>query len=42
MKLRGQYSNTHFGHSLVPVLDSIAKWGRHLGDTKGKLVEVNH
>ncbi len=38
--LRVEYSLTPFGKSLVPVLDAIAKWGRNLAETKGKLVEV--
>lgn len=35
-----EYSLTLLGTSLVPVLDAIAKWGRTLGDSEGKLVEV--
>ncbi|MFD2246349.1 winged helix-turn-helix transcriptional regulator [Pontibacter ruber] len=38
--LRVEYSLTEFGESLVPVLDAIAKWGRNLGETQGKLKEV--
>lgn len=37
--LRVEYSLTDFGKTLVPVLESIAKWGRNLGEEKGKLVE---
>jgi DNA-binding HxlR family transcriptional regulator len=35
-----EYSLTPLGTSLVPVLDAIAKWGRTLGDSKGKLVAM--
>jgi DNA-binding HxlR family transcriptional regulator len=35
-----EYSLTLLGTSLVPVLDAIAKWGRTLGDSEGKLFEV--
>ncbi len=38
--LRVEYSLTEFGRSLIPVLEAIAKWGRTLGETEGKLVEV--
>jgi len=38
--LRVEYSLTEFGASLVPVLDAISKWGRTLGESDGKLVEV--
>jgi len=38
--LRVEYSLTPFGQSLKPVLEAIAKWGRELGHSKGKLVEV--
>lgn len=38
--LRVEYSLTDFGKSLVPVLDAIAKWGRNLGETQGRLREV--
>ena len=38
--LRVEYSLTEFGKSLEPVLDAIAKWGRNLGETQGKLKEV--
>jgi DNA-binding HxlR family transcriptional regulator len=34
--VRVEYSLTDFGKTLVPVLNAIAKWGRDLGDTKGK------
>jgi DNA-binding HxlR family transcriptional regulator len=38
--LRVEYSLTEFGKTLIPVLESIAKWGRNLGENKGKMVEV--
>ena len=38
--LRVEYSLTPFGKSLIPVLDAVAKWGRNLGETQGKLVEL--
>jgi DNA-binding HxlR family transcriptional regulator len=38
--LRVEYSLTEFGKSLRPVIDAIAKWGRHLGDAEGKVVEL--
>lgn len=38
--LKVEYSLTDFGHSLLPVLEAVAKWGRELGESKGKLVEM--
>jgi len=38
--VRVEYSLTDFGKTLVPVLNAIAKWGRDLGDTKGKVVDI--
>lgn len=38
--LRVEYSLTEFGKTLKPVIEAIAKWGRTLGETEGKLVEV--
>jgi len=38
--LRVEYSLTEFGKTLIPILNEIAKWGRNLGETKGKLKEV--
>ncbi|MBL7922111.1 MAG: helix-turn-helix transcriptional regulator [Bacteroidia bacterium] len=38
--LRVEYSLTPFGKTLLSVVESIAKWGRHLGNTEGKLEEV--
>lgn len=37
--LRVEYSLTDFGKTLVPVVEAIAKWGRNLGETEGRLVE---
>ena len=33
-----EYSLTDFGKTLTPVLNGIAKWGRDLGSSKGKMV----
>ena len=38
--LRVEYSLTDFGKSLRPVLEAVAKWGRQLGETQGKLIEI--
>jgi DNA-binding HxlR family transcriptional regulator len=38
--LKVEYSLTEFGESLIPMLNVIAKWGREVGESKGKLVEV--
>ena len=35
---RVEYFLTDFGKTLIPMLEEIAKWGRTLGQTKGKLV----
>ncbi len=37
--LRVEYSLTEFGKTLSPVVESIARWGRNLGETEGKIVE---
>lgn len=37
---RVEYFLTDFGKTLIPMLEEIAKWGRHLGETKGQFVEV--
>lgn len=37
--LKVEYSLTDFGKTLIPVLNTLAKWGRELGESKGKLVE---
>lgn len=34
-----EYFLTDFGKSLLPVLEEIAKWGRKLSETKGKMIE---
>lgn len=31
---------TDFGKTLIPMLEEIAKWGRHLGETEGEVVET--
>lgn len=36
--IRVEYSLTDFGKTLIPVLDAIAKWGRALGEQRGRLV----
>ena len=36
---RVEYFLTAFGKTLIPMLDEIARWGRILGETKGKLVQ---
>ena len=35
---RVEYYLTPFGKSLIPMLVEIAKWGRSLGESKGKMV----
>jgi DNA-binding HxlR family transcriptional regulator len=34
-----EYYLTDFGKSLIPMLDEIAKWGRNLAQSKGKMVD---
>lgn len=34
-----EYYLTDFGKTLVPMLEEIAKWGRGLAQTKGKMVD---
>jgi DNA-binding HxlR family transcriptional regulator len=36
---RVEYFLTDFGKTLIPMLDEIAKWGRSLAQSKGKMVE---
>ena len=38
--LRVEYSMTEFGKTLIPVLEEIARWGKQLGEMKGKLEPV--
>jgi DNA-binding HxlR family transcriptional regulator len=33
-----EYYMTDFGKTLIPMLQEIAKWGRALGESKGKIV----
>lgn len=39
--LKVEYSLSEFGKSLLPLLNVVAKWGRELAESNGKLVEVN-
>lgn len=34
-----EYALTDFGATLLPVLGVIADWGRHLGETQGKITD---
>jgi DNA-binding HxlR family transcriptional regulator len=34
-----EYFLTDFGKSLIPTLEEIARWGRNLAETKGRLVD---
>jgi len=36
---RVEYFLTDFGKSLIPMLEEIARWGRHLTEKKGKIVD---
>lgn len=38
--IRVEYSMTEFGKSLIPVVNAIALWGRKLGDSEGKMVDL--
>ena len=38
--LKVEYSLTEFGKSCLPMLHEIAKWGRMISRSKGKVVEV--
>jgi DNA-binding HxlR family transcriptional regulator len=35
--LKVEYSLTEFGKTLIPVLEEIARWGRQIGETRGKM-----
>ena len=37
--IRVEYSLSEFGKTLVPLLNTLAKWGRDLGEAKGDLVD---
>lgn len=36
---RVEYFLTDFGKTLIPMLEEIAKWGRRLAETRGKMVD---
>jgi len=38
--VRVEYSLTEFGVTLIPALNTIAKWGRVLGETEGELIDI--
>ncbi len=38
--LKVEYSLSEFGKTLIPLLNAVAKWGRELAETEGKIVEV--
>jgi DNA-binding HxlR family transcriptional regulator len=38
--LKVEYSLTKFGKTCLPMLDEIAKWGRFVSKSKGKILEV--
>jgi len=38
--IRVEYSLTEFGKSLVPVINTIASWGRKLGESRGKIIDL--
>jgi DNA-binding HxlR family transcriptional regulator len=37
-----EYSLTDFGTTLSPSLNAIAKWGRELGESKGRFVDITN
>jgi DNA-binding HxlR family transcriptional regulator len=38
---RVEYFLTPFGKTLIPMLEEIARWGRAMGEERGKIVEKN-
>lgn len=38
--LKVEYSLSDFGKTCIPMLEEIAKWGRSVSKSKGKIVEV--
>jgi DNA-binding HxlR family transcriptional regulator len=36
---RVEYYLTDFGRTLIPMLEEIARWGRNLAETKGKIID---
>lgn len=34
-----EYFLTDFGKTLIPMLEEIARWGRHLAEDKGKMID---
>jgi len=36
---RVEYFLTDFGKSLIPMLEEIARWGRNLAESKGKVID---
>jgi DNA-binding HxlR family transcriptional regulator len=38
--LKVEYSLTKFGRTCLPLLEELSKWGRFVGKSKGKLVEI--
>jgi len=38
--LKVEYSLTEFGKSCIPMLESIAEWGRMIAKTRGEIVKV--
>ena len=38
--VRVEYSLTALGKTLITVLDAMAKWGRAVGESEGKLIDI--
>lgn len=36
-----EYSLTNFGKTIIPMLESIAEWGRNVAELKGELIELD-